>query len=242
MAVIEKVDIEQLLIWAVRTEQAGHNAAAINGKFQERLGYGLSLSAVSVNAAQLGCARIDGRSGHPDENSHPDALTIVQRLFALAGSPGARLAMQHAQLADQPDWFNGPLRTPGPVYGKRNQGPSEKQQQQTLKMPDPQSGKIRSVRVEVRFSPIEWIDNAAMAEWCRDDYGSWWEALADLTDEYFRRVVAQRFEVVGFEAPRWPWLERDADLPGGAEALAAVPYRNWIERREVIGEKLRLRA
>ena len=224
MARTEKIDIEQLLTWAVRTEQAGHNAAAMNGTFEERLGYGLSLSAVSVNAAQLGCARIDGRSGHPDENSHPDALTVVQRLFALAGSPGARLAIQHAQLADQPDWFDGPLRTPGPVYGRRNQRPSEMQQQQTLKM------------------PIEWIDNAAMADWYRDDYASWWEALADLTDEYFGRVVARRFEVVGFEAQRWPWLERDADLSGGEEALAAVPYRNWIERRAIIGENLRLRA
>ena len=242
MARIEKVDVEQLLTWAVRTEQAGYNAAAMNGTLEERLGYGLSLSAVSVNAAQLGCARIDGRSGHPDENSHPDALTVVQRLFALAGSPGAGLALQHAQSADQPDWFDGPLWTPGPVYGRRNQRPSEMQQQQTLKMPDPHSGKIRSVRVEVRFCPIEWIDNAAMADWYRDDYGSWWEALADLTDEYFGRVVARRFEVVGFEAPRWPWLERDVDLSGGEEALAAVPYRNWTERRAIIGENLRFRA
>lgn len=193
MGVAQRIDVENLLIWAYRTECVGRGGGGIGQG--EPAAWANPVYGMNV----LG-TRVDG--GGSSVSYPEDALTIDAVVSRLPASQ-RRLVLNHATAATRPDWKPVPIEIyPCDAWGKRTAKPRHMFAALDVKKRHPLA------------CYIGWTGDSHVTLYRKwRDWMFWQEGLAQV-DAALRtsRHRLKAWELADFGIPPYPW-ESDPSIP-----------------------------
>jgi hypothetical protein len=200
---MEVIDVERLVVWALRDQRAGEIVDGPVGlACAEAAAEGISLRRVST----CGCAAVERvlalgadiqatwRGGMPTAGCSGDAEIVYGAVVGLAGDR-ARLVRLHGRLGSRPDWVPRGARR-GPVWER---------------------GAVKVIRYDrhrhkiAQWCALGWAVPREYVAARRESWGVWREGLAMLRQMLNREGGLRGFVVLGPAVPARPW-ERTVNL------------------------------
>jgi hypothetical protein len=206
------IDVEALAAWAYgvqmveRFERAGLHAIEAEAAGFEPSGYSADGVGQLMKIEHLGC-RIDGVAPIVSDVCHPVAYALAA---ALADVAEGRRVRYHALSGTRPkEWIPPKHYARAAVWKK----PWEEAQVE-YQGPGRKGG----------YCQVILLWDRQREAWGREQYGAWWNALADLSWRLSTRALG--FSVTGPSAPAEPWLAAAEATPRGSSDASIQPMRN----------------
>lgn len=198
----KRVDVEQIVIWALVDNGLGRGFVDRGGKL-DWTDYGGRLDMGSGR----GSVALPGLK-------HEDALRVVGRIQALPAPEMADVVIRHGRTNCRPDWCEDGV---GHMEIKTNK---RGQVEWHYERPgDTKSRKLEPKRI--------WVgETAERVEWYRAQYDLWWLSLEALVVPLNEVLVAH--QATGPAAPREPWVRYGEGTPL-AHAMAGDSARRLAE-------------
>ena len=200
---MEVIDVERLVVWALRDQRAGE---IVDGPVGLEAAEAAAAGAPRRRVSTCGCAavervlelgadiRVVGRGGAPTPGCSGDAEAVWAAVVGLAGER-SRLVREHGRLGSRPDWVPRGARR-GPVWER---------------------GAVPVVRYDgnrhkiAPWCALGWAVPREYVEARRASWGVWREGLAMLRRTLDRGGGLRGFVVLGPAVPARPW-ERTMNL------------------------------
>jgi len=180
----QRLDIEELLIWAYRDQVVDEAKGTLAGPRRSRMGFGM-----------VG----DGAGGMDDP--HPDAFTVHAAVRRLSmGQAGLVIAC--AKVAAAPDWYPGARLVMAAVVNQAGH-PAGVYDDRRNKI----GHRVRAA-LELETGEVIYGDGEAVMAAGRVEYLAWHEALAAVAAHLRGRL--EDFEAYGPTSPRAPWEENNS--------------------------------